>query len=220
MRLGFKRQRVVSPFDFGIGTCVSPYDEGVRLRYDWIRVAVGGVFFLGVWSCAPSTSVKTTSIEVPKADEAGSVEGSIPPVPNGSPAPDFTVMTFDGKPTKLSSMRGHPVLIDYWATWCPPCLEGLPHTQKIFQEGSTKGLKVMTICDQDLGKVKSLIKEKKYTFPTFVDSTHEMGLKYHIDVIPVTIVIDAKGDLVDYIVGGGQDQEIKEALGKAGVHLG
>lgn len=111
------------------------------------------------------------------------------------------------------------MLIDYWATWCPPCLEGLPHTQALFERAAPQGLKVMTICDQDLKGVKSLIREKKYTLPTYVDSSHEMGRAYQIDVIPVTIVIDAKGNLVAYIVGGGQDGAIKDALAKVGMKL-
>lgn len=77
----------------------------------------------------------------------------------------------------------------------------------------------MTVCDEDLKGVKKLFAEKKYTFPAFVDTTHELGRTYHIDVIPVQIVIDAKGNLVDYIVGGDRESDIKAALAKAGVAL-
>ncbi|MDR3692170.1 MAG: TlpA disulfide reductase family protein [Fimbriimonas sp.] len=174
---------------------------------------------LAASSCAPDQPAKPVAVTTQAPAAAADTGGSIAPVPIGNPAPDFTVTSFDGKPTKLSELRGHPVLIDYWATWCPPCIHGLPHTQAIFKAGSPQGLKVMTICDQDLTPVKSLFKANGYTFPAFVDTYHEMGPKYNIDVIPVEIVIDAKGNLVDYLVGDGQEQILKADLAKLGVKV-
>ena len=77
----------------------------------------------------------------------------------------------------------------------------------------------MAICDQDRVSVNKLFHDKKYSFPAYMDTTHEMGKKYGIDEIPVVVVIDKDGKLVDYIVGGNNNERILAALQKVGVTI-
>jgi len=157
----------------------------------------------------------TTPVKVPAAPSLSSK----PPFPIGSSVPDFTVTSLDGQTVRLSSFRGHPVMIDFWATWCPPCVASLPNTQEIFKNGSPQGLQVMAISDEEQATVSAFIKDKGYTFPTYIDAAKETGAKYKTEAIPTTVVIDADGKLVAYIVGGMQEANIKKALSKVGLKL-
>jgi len=173
----------------------------------------------------PTTiSAATFKVEAPKGTTLVEVApmrmpSTKPPISLGSMAPDFTVTGLDGKTIKLTSLRGHPVMIDFWATWCGPCVASLPHTQEIFKEGSRQGLQVMAISNEDNATVSKFIKENNYSFPTFTDDPKDTGPKYKLDAIPTTVVIDSAGKLVAYIVGGGQDAAIKAALTKVGIKL-
>lgn len=139
-----------------------------------------------------------------------------PPVPLGQPAPDFQVTGLDGKTVKLSSLRGHVVLLDFWATWCPPCRKGLPETNRLAQVGGPKGLQVMAISNETHDKVAAFMNQNHYTMPAFLDAGSKAQATYRVDSIPTTVVIDAKGALVAYLVGLQDPSTIQQALAKAG----
>ena len=139
-----------------------------------------------------------------------------PPVPRGKPAPDITVKGLDGKAVKLSSLRGKPVFLDFWATWCPPCRASLPHTQKLAKLNGKK-ITVLAISNEDAATIKSFMKENKYSYPAYRDSDNSAGMKYKVQGIPTFVVIDSKGNLVDYLVGYGGDGPLDSALAKVGI---
>ena len=141
----------------------------------------------------------------------------VPPIPIGQPAPDFTVKTLDGHPVTLSSMKGKVVLIDFWATWCGPCIKGLPETQKIHDELTSKGVAVMAVSSEDITTVTGFIKRNNYTFPAYVDEGGKANTLYKVDSIPRVVVIDREGRMQTYLVGLHPPEAIREALRKAGV---
>jgi len=143
-------------------------------------------------------------------------QGEEPPVPRGKPAPDITVKGLDGKAVKLSSLRGKPVFLDFWATWCPPCRASLPHTQKLAKMHG-KQITVLAISNEDAQTIKSFMKDNKYNYPAFRDTDNSAGTKYKVSGIPTFVVIDAKGNLVDYVVGYAGDEPIDSALAKVGI---
>jgi len=139
-----------------------------------------------------------------------------PPVPLGKMAPDFSVKTLDGKTVKLSSMRGKPVFLDFWATWCGPCRMALPHTQELAVKNKSK-ISVLAISDEDVPTIKGFMKENKYSFPSYRDADHSAATKYKVAGIPCSVVIDKNGKLVSYIVGYDPDG-VKAALAKVGIN--
>ncbi|HVT14276.1 MAG TPA: TlpA family protein disulfide reductase [Fimbriimonadaceae bacterium] len=147
-------------------------------------------------------------------------DGSNAPVPIGSPAPDIVLTSLDGKKVKLSSFRGKVVLIDFWATWCPPCRKGLPITNKIHELYDSKGLHVLAVSNEDAAKISAFVKDNKYTFAAYQDANSEASKKYNIEGIPCTVIIDAKGRLSSYLVGLRPESEILDNLKKAGLNLG
>lgn len=139
-----------------------------------------------------------------------------PPVRIGEPALDFTVNTLDGKAVTLSSLKGHVVLIDFWATWCGPCKKELPDTNRLAQEEGPRGLKVMAISDEEPGKVSGFVHDNQYSFPTYIDKGGATNRLYQIASIPTTMIIDADGKMSSYLVGLQDMNELRVALDKAG----
>jgi len=141
-----------------------------------------------------------------------------PPVPLGSPAPEFSVTPLGGgKPVSLKSLRGKPVFVDLWATWCPPCRESLPHTEALYKEFASKGLQVMTVSDEETSTITSFISKNHYTFPAFRDPGDAVNTGYNIQGIPTVLVIDKNGNLQSYLVGLRSEDELRSALKKVGI---
>ncbi len=142
-----------------------------------------------------------------------------PPVPVGHLAPDFTVSRMDGTSVKLSSLRGHVVMLDFWATWCGPCRESLPETYRLSKIGEPVGLRVLPISDEDHGTVAGFLKENHYSRPTYLDKGSKAEKLYNIQAIPTVVIIDAAGKLRNYFVGEQDPATLKAALIKAGAKI-
>jgi len=120
----------------------------------------------------------------------------------GEPAPDFKLQNLDGQYISLSDLRGKPVLLNFWATWCPPCRVEMPYLQEIFEEWSDKGLVLLTI---DIGEGPSQIKEfleaNNLSLPVLLDTKKNVAQRYNITGIPTTFFIDKDGVIREKIIG-------------------
>lgn len=143
----------------------------------------------------------------------------VSPMPLGKPAPEFVVTGLDGKTAKLSALKGKVLLIDLWATWCGPCVYGLPETEKFAKASAGKNYVVMAISDEDNATVTKFVKEKGFKMPMYLDEGSKMRRAYRVNAIPTMMIIDAKGTLVNYFVGLQEPEVIREALKKAGANL-
>lgn len=110
----------------------------------------------------------------------------------GNVAPDFTINMNDGKTVKLSELRGKPVFLNFWATWCPPCNQEMPDIQKISTENKSVQIVAVNIKEAPL-EVRSFLKARGYTYPVGFDTSGDISNLYMIDGIPTSIAIDAKG---------------------------
>jgi peroxiredoxin len=120
----------------------------------------------------------------------------------GKPAPDFELIDLDGKAVTLSSFRGQPVLINFWGTWCLPCLKELPFWQEINKNWTDKGLVFLSVDNGETkGKVQSFIQLYGYTFRVLVDPEGEASIGYGIRSLPTTVLVDRDG-IVQYILRG------------------
>ncbi len=137
---------------------------------------------------------------------AGCSAGSEPLTPSmarvGEPAPDFKLENLDGQSVSLSDLRGKPILLNFWATWCPPCRAEMPFLQQIYEEWSDKGLVLLAI---DIGEGPSQIKEfleaNNLSLPVLLDSNKSVAQKYNITAIPTTFFIDKDGIIQVKIIG-------------------
>jgi len=129
-------------------------------------------------------------------------------------APPFSVTTLDGQHLSLDSLAGKVVLIDFWATWCGPCREALPHMQKIARKFEGQPLVVLSISlDNNEGKWKDFVQKNGMTWMQYRDGGFEgrIAKQFGVDAIPATFTIDADGVLEDQHVG---DADIEGKLKK------
>lgn len=112
----------------------------------------------------------------------------------GQPAPDFTLQTASGDTVKLADLRGKVVLLDFWASWCGPCMMAMPEVEKIHQEFAGKPVTVFGVNQQDdVATVNESIKDRELTFTQLLDTDGVVGSAFGANAIPHTVLIDAEG---------------------------
>ena len=120
----------------------------------------------------------------------------------GKLAPDFTLNSLDGQEVSLSGLRGKPVLLNFWATWCGPCRIEMPLLQEIYEKWAGKELVLLAVnLHEDPGKVREFVESAGYSFPVLLATGNEVPLSYNIRNIPATFFIDADGVIRDIKIG-------------------
>lgn len=120
-------------------------------------------------------------------------------------APDFTVFDADGNEVKLSDFFGKPIVLNFWASWCPPCKSEMPHFNEVY--GDVKGDITFIMIDLVDGQRETLkdgqkfIEESGYSFPVYFDTEQQAAYTYGISSIPTTIFIDKDGKIVKGYTG-------------------
>jgi thiol-disulfide isomerase/thioredoxin len=125
-------------------------------------------------------------------------------------APAFTVTALDGSKFNLDAMGGRVVLIDFWATWCGPCNEELPHMKKIAKEFAGQPLVIISVSwDSDETKWKDFINKNEMTWVQYRDADHVLSKNFGVEAIPHYFTIDSDGVLTSEMLGEGSDVEGK-----------
>ena len=139
--------------------------------------------------------------------------GGLANVHLGMPPPDFVVQTGAGS-VPLSRLRGKPVVINFWASWCPPCTDELPYFERITKLYGDR-VTVITISNEAPGVAKAYLDGKRYALPVVEDPKGTIFHEYSIPPIPDTIVLDSAGRVVYVSVGGLSWAELRSAVIKA-----
>lgn len=120
-------------------------------------------------------------------------------------APDFTVVDYNGKQTKLSDKKGKPVVVNFWASWCGPCKSEFPAFEDAFNKyGNDVEFMMINLTDgyqETISSAKSFIDEQNYTFPVYYDTTMSASNAYGVFSIPKTLFIDKNGNIVQNRTG-------------------
>jgi cytochrome c biogenesis protein CcmG/thiol:disulfide interchange protein DsbE len=132
-----------------------------------------------------------------------SCQPRVEPPAVGAPAPGFTLSDLEGKTHQLTDYRGQVVLINFWATWCPPCVEEMPSLEKLHRALGPKGLKVLAVSvDERVKDVERFRKDHDLTFTILRDKDRKVAHRYLTFKYPETYVLDREGKLVWKVVGG------------------
>ena len=134
----------------------------------------------------------------------------------GKPAPDFQLSTLNGQPVSLSDLRGKPVLVNFWATWCLPCRGEMPYIQQIYDEWQAKGLVLLAInIGESPSQVAKFMQSQGLSLPVLLDGKGNIAVMYNVRAIPTTFFIDRDGIIKDMKVGAFQSKaEIESSLSK------
>lgn len=143
---------------------------------------------LGLSACTKTETAKTPAVAKEK-----------------SPAPEISVVSLaSGAPLKLSELKGKVVLLNFWATWCPPCREEIPSMMKLVSAMNGKAFQMVAVSVDEGGKkdIDAFFKESGFMLPTYLDASGAAAKAYGITGVPESFVIDKQGVVVKKVVGG------------------
>jgi cytochrome c biogenesis protein CcmG, thiol:disulfide interchange protein DsbE len=166
------------------------------MKLNPIRWSVFSIFVLvlgagWIWASAASSG-DTTS-------------GQIPAPRQGFLAPDFSLQDMQGETVTLSELRGRPILINLWATWCPPCRAEMSDMQEVYEAYQERGFLILAVnaTYQDSATAAvSFVEEYDLTFPILFDTTGETSRKYQMRALPTSFFVDSEGIIQEVVVGG------------------
>jgi peroxiredoxin len=140
------------------------------------------------------------------ADRSGvSTSGKIPAPQQGFLAPDFELKTPEGETVRLSDLRGQAVLVNLWATWCPPCRAEMQSIEKVYQEYKEQGFTVLAVnmtYQDDASAIMPFVDDQGLTFPILLDKTGEVGDAYQLQSLPSSYFIGRDGIINEVVIGG------------------
>ncbi|MEW5872591.1 MAG: redoxin domain-containing protein [Chloroflexota bacterium] len=135
----------------------------------------------------------------------GSMLAEIPAPQTGFMAPDFTLESSTGETITLSDLRGRPVLVNLWASWCPPCRAEMPAMLRVYQDYKAQGFTLLAVnaANQDSSTAAlDFAQELGLDFPILFDSQGSVAQQYQISALPTSFFIDAHGIIREVVVGG------------------
>ena len=151
---------------------------------------------------APSEAAAASTEQQP-----GGFNGRLDIASRGTPLPDFTITDTAGKTLNLASLKGKPVLINLWATWCGPCVLEMPMLDKMAgdgEKGGEKALRVVTVSQdmQGAAKVAPFFATRKFAhLEPWIDVKNDLGFKYNTGELPTSVLYDAQGKEVWRMIG-------------------
>ncbi|AFM42847.1 Peroxiredoxin [Desulfosporosinus acidiphilus SJ4] len=200
-------------------------------KYLAVAVLIGLVIW-GVYDVqgnkSKSPDARSNSASVQNTNEKSDSTGVTTKIDQGQPlkvglekgnlAPDFELENADGKAIKLSSFRGKKVVVNFWASWCPPCRLEIPEIEKYYTQNKNTGIEILgvnlTTAEKSQATVTSFIKANSITFPVLLDKDGDAAHLYDISSIPASFILDSRGVIQEKVVGPMTYDSMQEMLGR------
>jgi len=131
---------------------------------------------------------------------------------------DFTLTDLQGKTWHLQDMKGKVVLVNFWATWRPPCRKEMPDLQALYDKYKDQGLVVLAISDEEVAKVSPFIAERKISYPVLLDPGRKVNDAFIVEGIPKSFVYDRDGKLVAQSIDMRTRSQFQAMLAQAGLN--
>jgi thiol-disulfide isomerase/thioredoxin len=126
----------------------------------------------------------------------------LPVEQNGIRPIDFELFLLDGTRAKLADLRGRPVMLNFWATWCGPCRAEMPSMEAVYKRLKDRGFGILAVnVGENSGQVSPFMGRYKLSFPVALDTTSQVSTRYGIQAIPTTYIIDKRGLIISRVVG-------------------
>lgn len=136
---------------------------------------------------------------------------------HGKPAPDLELTTLDGSPLRLSDLQGRRVILDFWATWCGPCVKEIPHFIQLQQEHSTNELVIVGVSSEDRAVLKPFANARSMNYPVASSLGQELPPPFdRIRAIPTTFFLSREGIIEEVVVGYLDYEALKEKAIRGG----
>jgi len=113
---------------------------------------------------------------------------------------DFTLTDLDGNEISLSDFNGKVLILNFWATWCPPCREEIPDFVEVYDEYESEDVQFIGVSNEDISTLRSFVEDYNISYPILIDDENIMG-KWGISAIPTTFVFDKNGQIISKSVG-------------------
>jgi peroxiredoxin len=161
----------------------------LRLQILGLLLVAAAALFAGGCSTDRPVSADTS------AETAGETTESEPKL-----APDFTLTDYAGETFRLSDSAGSVRLIDFWATWCPPCVEEIPMLKELHETYRDRGLQILAISDESAEVVQAFVEENEVPYPNLIDPG-EVSTEYRVLGLPTAYLLDGDGRIVEFFAG-------------------
>jgi cytochrome c biogenesis protein CcmG, thiol:disulfide interchange protein DsbE len=166
-----------------------------------IGLLMGAFVFIGMPKATAATEPLTTS--------------STPAPMTGAPAPEFTLANISGAQVSLKDLKGQPVLINYWATWCVPCKDEMPAIEAAYQEHKDKGFTVLAVdADEGLNEVTSFVSTLGVNFEILMDPGSSVNELYRVRAYPTSFFVGRDGTIQAMQIGVMSEAQLVEHLAK------
>ena len=129
----------------------------------------------------------------------------------------FSLTALDGKTYNLDALRGKVVLLNFWATWCPPCRREMPDMEMLYKRFASKGLVVLAVSDENRETVEEFLQKEHYTFPVLLDTGRKVNTAFGIEGIPISFVFDRQGKMVAQSIDMRTERQFLEMFRAAGL---
>jgi len=166
---------------------------GKLLRKNWYLFSLSILLLSAGWIWISAIPIGST------------ISGEVPAPHPGFFAPEFNLFDINGDEITLSSLRGTPIMLNFWARWCPPCKAEMPAMQLAYEKYKDRGFEIIAInaTNQDnLNNAASFILKNDLTFPVLLDSNGQTTEDYQIRSLPTSFFIDRDGRITDVVIGG------------------
>ena len=130
---------------------------------------------------------------------------------------NFTLTDLQGRSWTLRDLHGKVVLVNFWATWCPPCRKEMPDLESLYERFKDKGFVILAISDEELTKVQPFIKDRNITYPVLLDNGRKANDLFQVDGIPKSFVYNRDGKLVTESIDMRTQHQFLEMLNQAGL---
>jgi len=129
----------------------------------------------------------------------------------------FALTGLDGKLYSLSGLRGRVVLLNFWATWCPPCRKEMPDMEKLYRAFEKQGFTLLAVSDEERDTVAGFLRKQDFTFPILLDPGRKVHTAFAVEGIPKSFLFDREGKLVSQAIDMRTERQFLEMLKKAGL---